>query len=57
MITMVPGGRTNSYFGRSDDEMPTVHVPNGSVFYAFDTMEIFIYDQENQEWITQTGGA
>lgn len=57
MITMVPGGRTNSYFGRSDDEMPTVHVPNGSVFYAFDTMEVFIYDQENQEWIPQTGGA
>ena len=57
MVTMVSSGRVNNYYGLSTDEMPTVRVPNGSMFYVFDTTEVFVFDQENQEWIKQSGGT
>lgn len=52
-ITMKPGGWTNDYYGLSTDEMPTDNVPNGSLYYAFDTTSVYVFDAEHQEWILQ----
>lgn len=50
MITMIPGGRINVYFGLSTDTKPDTHVPNGSVYYEMDSGNVFFYDQDNAQW-------
>ena len=41
--------------GLSTDEKPTKieenNIQNGSVFIEIDTQEVFIYDEENEEWL------
>ena len=53
MVTMIPGGRVNEYRGKSTDEKPTVHVPNGSTFYEFDTVELYVFDADSSQWVKQ----
>ena len=53
MITIIPGGITNEYFGPSTEDKPSVHVPNGSTFYEFDTVKLYVYDADLNEWIEQ----
>ena len=53
MITMIPGGRSNEYRGLSTDEKPVKHVPNGSLFYEFDTTTLYVFDSDEGEWIEQ----
>lgn len=53
MITMMPGGPVNEYRGLSTDTKPVVHVPNGSTFYEFDTVELYIFDADHSQWIKQ----
>lgn len=53
MITMIPGGRVNEYRGLSTDTKPTVHVPNGSTFYEFDTVEVYVFNENTQTWVKQ----
>lgn len=51
MITMIPGGRINVYFGLSTDTKPDTHVPNGSVFYEMNTRDKYFYDEDNKQWL------
>lgn len=51
--TMVDGGRTNAYIGLSEDDKPTVHVPNASTFYEMDTSDVYFYDEEHGTWLKQ----
>ena len=53
MVQIIPGGPVNAYRGLSTDEKPTVHVPNGSTFYEFDTVEVYVFDKDNERWIKQ----
>lgn len=53
MITMIPGGRSNEYRGLSTDEKPVNRVPNGSLFYEFDTTVLYVFDAAEKEWIEQ----
>ena len=53
MITMIPGGRSNEYRGLSTDEKPVNYVPNGSLFYEFDTTVLYVFDATEMEWIEQ----
>ena len=53
MVTMIPGGRVNEYRGLSTDTKPTVHVPNGSTFYEFDTVKLYVFDADSAQWVDQ----
>lgn len=39
--------------GLSTDTKPTVGVPNGSTFYEFDTVKLYVYDEESSTWLEQ----
>ena len=39
--------------GLSTDPKPVIDVPNGSVFYEMDTVEVYMFDKENQKWLKQ----
>lgn len=41
------------YYGLSTDEKPITNIPNGSVFFAMDTQQLYLFDLENQTWIEQ----
>lgn len=47
------------YDGLSTDTKPTDDVRNGCVFVEMDTGSIYLYDEENGEWIEQpaSGGS
>ena len=53
MVTMVAGGRYNVYIGTSDDDKPTVHVPNGSMLYEMDSTDLYMFDEESGVWLKQ----
>ena len=42
--------------GLSDDEKPTdidgKDIPNGSVFIEMDTLKIYFWDSNSEEWVT-----
>lgn len=52
-IQLERAGKINEYKGKSTDEKPTVHVPNGSTFYEFDTVKLYVFDEDTQQWIEQ----
>lgn len=46
------------FFGLSKDVKPTgeiegVKITNGSVFIEMDTKKIYMYDEENRQWLEQ----
>lgn len=48
--------KPHEFFGLSKDVKPTelfngVRIPNGSIFVEIDTKKIYMFDEENQEWI------
>ncbi len=53
MVTLVSAGTTNEYIGKTLDDKPTVHVPNGSTFLEMDSTTLYIFDAESQEWVEQ----
>ena len=53
MITLIPGGEVNEYRGLKNDTKPTVHVPNGSAYFDFETSELYIFDAASSQWIRQ----
>lgn len=52
-VTTIPGSWFNEYRGLSTDPKPTNRVPNGSTFYEFDTVKLFVFDSTNQVWHEQ----
>lgn len=50
MITAT-GTNTTEYRGLSTDEKPINYVGNGSVFIEMDTLKLFMFDGEKQEWL------
>lgn len=47
-----------NFFGLSKDEKPVgkhngIKITNSSVFIEIDTKKIYMFDEENQEWIEQ----
>lgn len=55
MISTVTNDRCLELRGLSTDEKPTKWfdspIGNGSVFLEIDTGKVFIFDEENQEWV------
>ncbi len=51
---------TTELRGLSTDEKPTElndkKIANGSTFIEMDTLKIYFYDAENEEWITNESG-
>ena len=45
---------TNEYDGLSTDTKPTKGVRNGSVFVEIDTGKVYLFDEENEQWVEQT---
>lgn len=45
--------RETEFRGLSTDIKPTVDVPNGSIFYEMDTVEVYMFDEQNKQWIKQ----
>lgn len=43
----------DEYDGLSTDTKPTSGVRNGSVFAEIDTGKIYLFDEENSQWIEQ----
>ena len=43
--------KTYEYYGLSTDEKPIEGVGNGSIFFAADTCQVFMFDEEHQVWI------
>ena len=44
----------DTYNGLSTDTKPTIRVRNGSRFVEMDTGKLYMFDQENSEWLEQT---
>lgn len=44
--------RACEFVGLSTDTKPTGDIPNGSSFFEIDTLKIYFYDKENEDWIT-----
>ena len=42
------------YDGLSRDTKPTANVRNGSIFVEMDTATIYMFDEENGEWLEQS---
>lgn len=54
MITVNHCGKINFYEGLSTDTKPTGEgVGNGSIYYEFNTGNVFIYDEDNTLWRIQ----
>lgn len=45
------------YDGLSTDTKPTDGVRNGSVFAEMDTGLVYLFDEQNGEWIAQPSGG
>lgn len=41
------------YYGKAADTKPTDGVENADIFYEMDTGTVFLFDEENQEWLKQ----
>ena len=52
-VTMIPLSFYNEYRGKSTDQKPVDNVPNGSTFYEFDTVELYVFDADNKVWVKQ----
>ena len=42
-------------YGRSTDfdQLPIENMTNGSTFYAMDTSEVYMFDEETKTWLKQ----
>lgn len=45
--------KCEEFYGLSTDEKPTENVVNASIFYEMDTQKVFLFDEENKEWLEQ----
>lgn len=45
--------RRVDYYGISSDTKPIEGVKNADIFYEMDTGKVFMFDQENNEWLEQ----
>ena len=46
----------DEFNGLSTDTKPTDAVRNGSKFVEMDTKTVYLFDEENQEWVAQSEG-
>lgn len=58
MVTITrTGGQTEDrgaeLKGLSTDKKPIQDIPNGSSFYEIDTGNVFMFDEQNKQWIEQ----
>jgi hypothetical protein len=44
----------HEYYGMSTDTKP-LSVPNASLFYEIDTSDIYMFDEDGQQWFKQSG--
>ena len=44
--------KNEQYFGLSTDTKPSL-AKNASVFYEMNTKKVFMFDEQNKEWIEQ----
>lgn len=52
MISVVTNERCFEFRGLSTDTKPVnSHIGNGSTFLEIDTLKVFFFDEENQEWV------
>ena len=42
---------SKTIMGISDDEKDTVGIANGTFFFEMDTGTIYVFDEENAQWI------
>lgn len=45
--------RISEFIGLSTDVKPDSNVGNGSTFYCMDTQQLYMYDEQGQQWILQ----
>mgnify|MGYP001409747044 CR=1 FL=1 len=45
--------RETEFRGLSTDIKPITDVPNGSIFYEMDTVDVYMFDIQNQKWLKQ----
>lgn len=45
--------RSAEFRGKSTDEKPVDGVPNGSTFYEFDTVKLYVFDADEKNWVEQ----
>lgn len=45
--------KIDGIYGLSTDTKPTEKVENGTYFYEMDTKKVFMFDEENQQWLEQ----
>ena len=43
--------KTYEYYGLSTDEKPIEGIGNGSVLLEIDTSKVYIFDEENKQWV------
>lgn len=58
MLTRIKtDGDINRYCGLSTDTKPTDGVPNMSEFSEIDTSKKYVFDEENGQWVEDTGSG
>lgn len=52
MLTAITNDRCQTYYGTSNDIKPiNKYIGNGSQFIESDTSRIFLFDEQNQQWL------
>ena len=46
----------HEFAGRSADDKPTANVATGSIFLEVDTGDVYVYDEDYEEWY-EIGGS
>ena len=55
---MITNGRLiTKWFGISSDTKPKPPIRNGSVYYEMDTIRIYMFDEESEEWLIVSSGT
>lgn len=57
MITRSTGYTFNVYHGLSTDTKPTVGVVNGDKFVEIDTGDKYVFNGEDLQWVSESGGG
>lgn len=45
--------RVSEFIGLSTEVKPDSNVENGSTFYCMDTQQLYMYDEQGQQWRLQ----
>ena len=53
---VITGGdirRRGEFYGKSTDTKPVDGVYNADIFYEMDTKKIYLFDEQNKDWLEQ----